>query len=135
MTPAIMPQFNSSNLLPNASQNDLPILTKLSEAYKLWYSFISRLPRLTRFSLGVKIDNLFTDCLELALLAVYTNREEKLKIIQKLSAKLYCLKFFLKIIWEIKSLDHKKYAALSLPLAATGKMIGGWMNILKKYPH
>jgi hypothetical protein len=114
-------------------QNDLPLLTKLREAYKLWHSFLSRLPRLTRFSLGVKIDNLFTDCLELALLAGYASREEKLKIIQKLSAKFDCLKFFLKILWELGALETKKYTVLSVPLAASGKMIGGWINIIKKY--
>ncbi len=120
---------------PNASQTDLPLLAKFSEAYKLWHSFLSRLPRLTRFSLGVKIDNLFTDCLELTLLAGYANREDKSKIIQKLSAKLDCLKFFLKTLWELNGLDYKKYSALSLPLAASGKMIGGWINIFKKSSH
>lgn len=130
-----MSQFNSSNPPPNASQTDLPLLVKLSEAYKLWHSFLSRLPRLTRFSLGVKIDNLFTDCLELALLAGYANREDKSKIIQKLSAKFDCLKFFLKTLWELGALETKKYSALSLPLAAAGKMVGGWINILKKYSH
>lgn len=41
------------------------------------------------------------------------------------------LKFFLKLLWEIKALDNKKYTTLSIPLAEIGKMIGGWMNTLK----
>lgn len=127
--------LNSNPLIPpNASQTELPLLTKLSEAYKLWHGLLPRFPCPTRYTLGAKIDNLFSDCLELALLAGYANREEKLKVVQKLSAKLDCLKFFLKILWEIKSLDHKKYAALSLPIAEVGKMIGGWLKLLKQTP-
>lgn len=119
---------------PNASQTDLPLLVKLSEAYKLWHELLPRFSCPTRYTLGTKVDNIFSDCLELALLAGYANREEKSKIIQKLSAKLDCLKFFIKILWEIKALDHKKYAVLSLPLTDIGKMVGGWLKLLKQTP-
>ncbi len=110
----------------------MPILAKLSDAYKIWHGFIGRLPRLSKFTLGTKIDNLFTDCLELALLAGYAGRGEKLIAIQKLSAKLDALKFFLKIAWELQVLNTTQYTAVSTPIAATGKMIGGWLNMLKK---
>jgi len=89
------------------------------------------LPRLTRFSLGSKIDSYFVDCLELALLAGYASRQEKSGYIRKLSAKLDCLKFFLKILWELKALDNKKYINLSTQLAEIGKMIGGWSKMFR----
>jgi len=106
----------------------LVILTKLTEAYKLWHGFLQDLPRPTRHTLGLKIDNLFTDCLELCLVAGFTARENKLPLIQKLSSKLDVLKFFLKIIWELKILEDKKYIAISSPLAEAGKMIGTWLK-------
>ena len=92
---------------------------------------MSRFPRLTRFTLGIKIDNLFTDCLELALLAGYTSKTEKANTVQKLSTKFDALKFFLKIAWELKSLDTNKYTILSNSLTPIGKMIGGWLNMFK----
>jgi len=116
---------------PQRSLTELPILTKLSESYKLWHDFLAKFPRLSRFTVGAKIDNLFTDCLELALLAGYAARGEKLQIIQRLSNKLDLLKFFLKIAWEIRALDINKYTNVSNQLVATGKMLGGWLNMLK----
>jgi len=35
-------------------------------------------------------------------------------------------------MWETKSLDNKKYIALSLPLDEIGKMLGGWNGQLTK---
>lgn len=90
------------------------------------------LPRLTRYTLGTKIDSLFTDCLELSFLAGYTARQEKYGAIQKLSTRLDMLKFFLKVLWELKGFDNQKYILLSTPLAEVGKMIGGWLASLKK---
>lgn len=90
------------------------------------------LPRLTRYTLGVKIDNLFADCLELSFLAGYAPRTEKYSSIQKLSIKFDTLKFFLKVLWDLKAIDNKKYIMLSAPLAEIGKMIGGWLASLKK---
>lgn len=112
--------------------NDLPIVTKLNESYKLWHGYLDDLPRLTRYTLGIKLDNLFTDCLELALLAGYSSRPEKLGVVKKLSTKIDALKFFLKVLWEIKALENKKYNSISLPLVEIGKMAGGWLTMLKK---
>ncbi len=112
--------------------NDLPIVTKFTECYKLWHDFLTSLPRLTRYTLGIKIDNLFTECLELTVLAGYSARSEKLNTVQKLSTKIDALKFFLKLLWEIKLLDSKKYANISELLAEVGKMAGGWLASLKK---
>lgn len=86
---------------------------------------------MSKFTLGTKIDNLFTDCLELGLLAGYAARGEKLTLIQQLSAKLDALKFFLKIAWELQALNTTQYTVVSTPIAAAGKMIGGWLNTLK----
>ena len=46
--------------------------------------------------------------------------------------KLDTLKVLLLVLWETKSLDTKKYAALSIPLEEVGKMLGGWNGQLTK---
>jgi hypothetical protein len=46
--------------------------------------------------------------------------------------KIDTLKIFLMIIWETKSLDDKKYIALSAPIDEIGKMLGGWSGQLTK---
>lgn len=90
------------------------------------------LPRLIRYSLGIKIDNLFTETLELVFLAGYSPRIQKLAVVYRASTRLDTLKFFLKTLWELKDLDNKKYIQLSLPLSEIGKMLGGWIKQLQK---
>jgi hypothetical protein len=36
------------------------------------------------------------------------------------------------VLWESKSLDNKKYAALSVSCDEIGKMLGGWQGQLIK---
>lgn len=110
--------------------SDLPILKTATDAYRLWHGYLTNLPRLSRYTLGSKIDGLFTDTIEFILLAGYANREHKLTIVQKASTKLDTLKFFLNLAWELKLIDHQKYAALTPPLIALGKMLGGWLKTL-----
>jgi hypothetical protein len=125
-----MSQLDFHNSSPSADET--PIIVKFNESYKLWHDFLIHIPRLTRYTLGAKIDNIFIECLELSLLAGYSAKETKLPIIQKLSLKFDLLKFFLKLLWEMKALDNNKYMALSQPLSEIGKMIGGWINLYKK---
>jgi len=65
------------------------------------------------------------------LYAGYTEKKEKLIVIKKLSVKFDALKFFLKLLWEIRALDNKKFTSISVPLAEVGKMIGGWLKLFK----
>lgn len=107
----------------------------LKESYLLWHSFLKHLPRLTQYTLGAKIDNLFTELIALSLTAQYAKREEKLPLLLVLSKLLDNLKYFATILWETKEIDSGKYAQLAHKLAFTGTQVGGWiqkMQALKK---
>lgn len=129
-----MAQLNLHTGNNSPAQENIPIIAKLNEGYKLWHTFLTHLPKITRYTLGEKIDNLFTDCLELALLASYRPRDKKQELIEQLNAKFDTLKFFIKLLWEIKEIDTNKLTALSIPLTEIGKMIGGWMKLFKDNP-
>ena len=126
-----MNQLTFHNQNTNKDNGDIPIIAKLSEAYKLWHIFLTHLPKIVRFTLGAKVDTLFTDCLELALIASYQSQLEKENTIRQLNTKFDMLKFFVKLLWEIKAIDTNKLTALSAPLAEIGRMIGGWMKLYK----
>ena len=96
--------------------------------YKLWNGFQNHIPKKSRYTLGAKIDTRFLDTIELLFIARYLKREQKLPILQKAGTKLDLLKFFLQIAWELKTLDNKKYIALSEPLNEIGRMLGGWIR-------
>ena len=42
------------------------------------------------------------------------------------------LKILLMVLWETKSLDDKKYIALSVKIDEIGRMLGGWSGQLTK---
>lgn len=56
----------------------------------------------------------------------------KLLLLNKASIKLDLLKFLLRVAWEIKALDNKKFILISEMLNEIGKMLGGWINHLKE---
>lgn len=118
------------NTPPNgvSKANDLPILQKITQAYIQWHAAMRQMEKLSRYTLGAKIDNLFTETLELILYAAYANEKQKLLAVQKTITKHDALKYFLQIAWQIKALDHKTYARISSPLEETGKMLGGWLK-------
>ena len=109
----------------------MPIVLKLTEIYKLWQSFLPHFPKTSRYTLGAKIDLLLVEIIEAIVIAIHSSKKTKLPFVRKASIKLDLLKFFLKIAWEIKALDNKKYALLSKELAVIGKMLGGWQRQLK----
>ncbi|MFA6018112.1 MAG: four helix bundle protein [Patescibacteria group bacterium] len=80
----------------------------LNDIYKSWQHILINFPRLSRYTLGTKIDLLFCDVLEHILLAAYSPRHEKLPILHQASMKFDALKFFLATAWELKFIDTKK---------------------------
>ena len=78
----------------------------------------------------MKVDNLFTEILEIVLTARYTKRENKKIFLEEISRKLDNLKFFITLLWETKGLDANKYGQLSQKLATIGRMLGKWIQSL-----
>lgn len=124
---------NSSFNCPPPVLNTLPIIDRLIGTYKLWHEIVQHLPKTSRFTLGAKIDSTFVEVIELIFTAGNLPKDKKLPYVQKAVSRFDLLKFFLQIAWLIKSLDNKKYLAISEPLNEIGKMLGGWhRNLLKE---
>ncbi len=104
----------------------------MKEVYLIWYSYYQILPKTHRHSLGQKIDTLFVEIIEAIAVASFLNREEKHPWVRLAIRKLDALKVLLMVLWETKSLDNKKYIALSLKIDEIGRMLGGWNGQLVK---
>ena len=72
------------------------------------------------------------EIIEALATASFLGREEKLPYVRLAIRKTDTLKIFLMILWETKSLDNKKYIALSVKIEEIGKMLGGWSGQLAK---
>lgn len=100
--------------------------------YILWYSSYQTIPKLHRHSLGQRVDQLFVEVIEAVSIASYLPKEEKQPWVRLAIRKLDTIRVLLMVMWETKTLDNKKYIALSLELDQIGKMTGGWNSQLSK---
>ena len=64
--------------------------------------------------------------------AAFLSRDEKMPYVRLATRKIDTLKLLLMILWETKSLDTKKYAALSERMDEIGRMLGGWQGQILK---
>lgn len=104
----------------------LPVTQHVIEVYKSWYILRDHLPKKARYVLGEKIESILLELSELLFIASYQNEKDKLPTLEGAVKKIDILKFFLRIAWELKALDNKKYLAISEKVQAIGKMVGGW---------
>jgi hypothetical protein len=107
-------------------------LEKTKNVYLLWYQYYSALPKTHRYSLGEKIDKFFVEIIDAIVTANFLTQKEKLPFVRFAIRRLDVLKVFLMMLWETKSLDNKKYIALSEKLDEIGRNLGGWHGKLIK---
>jgi len=98
----------------------------------MWITFYETLPKIHKYTLGQKIDTLFIEVIEAISIATFLSREEKLPWVRLAIRKTDTLKILLMVLWEAKSIDNKKYLALSVKVEEIGKMLGGWSGQLAK---
>lgn len=70
--------------------------------------------------------------MEAIAVASFLAKEEKQACVRQAIRKVDTLKVLLMVLWETKSLDTKKYIALSEKLDEIGRMLGGWHNQILK---
>lgn len=110
----------------------MPVLAKVKSCYLIWITFYQTLPKIHKYSLGQKIDILFIEIIEAISTATFLSREEKSPWVRLAIRKIDTLKILLMVLWEAKSIDDKKYIALSVKIEEIGKMLGGWNGQLQK---
>jgi hypothetical protein len=107
------------------------VISKAKESFKIWTEIHKDFPRTEKFGLGRKIDTLYISLLEQLYATSYQRIEEKILGLEKSSAILDRLRFFLQIAWEHKRISTEKYSALSEQLGEVGRQIGGWRKGLQ----
>lgn len=75
---------------------------------------------------------LFIETIEAVSVASFLSRDKKQPYVQLAIRKVDTLKILTMVLWETKSLDNKKYIALSVKVEEIGKMLGGWSGQLTK---
>ena len=108
-------------------QPKLPSFTiKILESYKLWHELRKNLEKFNKYSIGIKIDNLYIEIIERLFQAQYISKEKKAEVLQFATIKLDTLKFFIFTLLEIKGISEEMYLKLNGTLEEVGKMLYGW---------
>jgi len=112
-------------------QNDVPIVQKVYNLYKLFYEQIDHLPKKSREVLTVKIEQLIMELLELLASAEMSPATTKIQYLNRASIKLDFLKVLIRMLYELKIINQPKYLEFETHLQEVGKMLGGWIKSLK----
>ncbi|NMB91826.1 four helix bundle protein [candidate division WWE3 bacterium] len=115
-----------------SNTNLLPIIKHLKDTYLIWFGYFQKLPKIHRYTLGLRVDNLFVEIIENLSSASFSKSLEKQDFISLAIRKNDTLKVLMIILWETKSIDNKEYIFLSKQLDEMGKMLGGWISHLQK---
>ena len=92
---------------------------------------MDHVPKGQRHSIGARIENKLLDLLELAYIAYFTKKENKVEKINECILCLDAIKFLAHITWEGKLISHKQYEEIGEKLKEIGKMFGGWRKNLQ----
>ncbi len=84
------------------------------------------LPRTERFGVGLRVDVLFLDLLELLRKATYSPVPQKINLLEECLGKTDSLRFFIQLMWETRLIPNDQFTVLGNEIENIGKMIGGW---------
>lgn len=97
----------------------------------LWIDIVPHIQKNARYTIGARIENKFLDLLELAYIAYFSKKENKIEKISECIFLLDTLKFIISVAWEAKFISNGQYEKIALKLEEVGRMLGGWKNNLK----
>lgn len=111
-------------------QNEIPIIQKVYDFYRELYLTIEKMPKKDKYTLGEKLQKTILELLELLIIANYS-KTNKVSVLHRASVKVDMLKIFIRLTYEIKAMNEKKYLFLEEILQNIGRMLGGWIRSLK----
>jgi len=120
--------------IPSIKQTKLPsIVIKTLSSYKSWHNQKKHIEKDLRYSMGVKIDNLYIEILEKLTEAQYSMKEKKLPSIEVAIIKIDVLKFLIFTLYEVKGISETVFISLSNEIDELGRMLFGWKNQVLKF--
>jgi len=107
------------------------LIHKVSKCCLDLHKQIAKFPKPDRFTLGVRIENLILDLIELILLTKSKTGTSQLLILNKADLKLQTIKLMARIAYEAKAIPTGTYAKDEERLIEIGRIIGGWLKEAK----
>lgn len=110
--------------------NNLVIIPKIEKYIEYMLIILLKLPRTEKFSIGTEIKTSMYSMLKNVLLASKVEKNKRLQIYNVVDAEIYYQRICIRIIYNNKWIDDKKYKYANELLSEIGKILGGLIKSL-----
>lgn len=110
--------------------NELVIIRKMEKYMEYMLTILIKLPRTEKFSIGTEIKNSMYEMLKYILLASKIDKRKRLEVYNVIDSHIYYQRICMRIMYNNKWIDMKKYKYSNELLDEIGKMLGGLIKSL-----
>lgn len=107
--------------------SDLKVFQKTYDLLLYMYPILQKYPKSERFSLRQRMENSLL-CVLKDLIAAHYLREKR-EPLEHANLELEKLRIFLRLSYDLKFLDLRRFEICSRQLNEIGKMVGGWIRV------
>lgn len=112
------------------SNNELIIIPKVEKYIEYILTIVIKLPRTEKFSIGTKIKTSVYNMLRNILLVSKMDKTKRLEIYNIVDAEIYYQRICIRIMYNQKWIDEKKYKHSNELLSEIGRILGGLIKSL-----
>ena len=113
-----------------AATDDLQVVARAYDMILWTCSHVARFPRLHRFALGKRLDDLLAAVLEGLVRARYDPAERRGRL-RQVNTELELLRFQFRLAKDLRCLALGSYEHAARELNEIGRMVGGWLRSLE----
>jgi four helix bundle protein len=108
--------------------NTTPVFQKSYDFYKQLYINLRQIPKRDRFTWGEKCDEMAICLIKSIAESEFSQPQQKRLLLKDASRTVDLLKIYIRLGFELRILDQKKYISIQNELQEIGKMLGGWIK-------
>jgi hypothetical protein len=109
---------------------DIPIFHKLYSLYKILNSYYGTIPKMQRYTLWQRCDNVSLALLEQVIRTSHLEGEKRTQALHEISNNIDLLKVLIRLAKETRTITPNQYLEVQALLQEVGKMIGGWLKFV-----
>ena len=110
--------------------NKLIIIVKIEKYIEYMLLILLKLPRTEKFSIGTEVKTSMYEMLKNILLASKIDKYRRLQFYNLVDSNIYYQRICIRIMYNNKWIDEKKYKHSNELLSEIGKMLGGLIKSL-----
>lgn len=106
------------------------VIQKIFDLLLYLIPLLQKLPRSQKFLLADRLETKVLDVLDISVGAYYSPRSEKALMLKKANLSLEQIRYLVRLIHELRYINHERYGVISERVNEIGRMIGAWNKSL-----